>query len=274
MENYNHPITYISDCRDDNTKGRLVARVATYFPGSNIVFVGVRDDIEASINLVDIVDAYEGRPGVILLNVAPRHGDAQKKWPNGTPFGWVKLDNIDLFTTIDGYSLSMLQKMLGKKISIDVYDIPKTVPRMGLDKSVQNRIIHTQFRSFDYLPRLARALVGGQELPVTEKFSKVPEMSNMICWADSFGNLKTNMLPEEIGFEVGREIILRAQGHKQFRLPCYERLKDIPDEFVALTVGSSGMKDKRFIEIMQQGGSASTSLGAISGTELEVVGRV
>ncbi len=274
MDHFNDPVTYISDCRDDNTKGRLKARLATYFPGSNIVFVGVRDDIEAAINLVDIVDAYEGRPGVVLLNVAPRHGEAGKKWPNGTPFGWVKLDNIDLFTTIDGYSLSILQKMLGQKIEVNVYDIPKTVPNMGLKESVQERIIHTQFRSFDYLPRLAAALVHEQELPVTEVFSAVPDLGPTICWVDSFGNLKTNMLPEEIGFEVGREVVFRVDGHKQFRLPCYERLKDIPNEYVALTIGSSGMKDKRFIEIMQQGGNAAESLGVVSGTELEVVGRV
>lgn len=274
MDNFNAPITYISDCRDDNTKGRLLARVSTYFPGSNVMFVGVRDDIEAAINLVDVVDAYEGRKGVILLNVAPRHGLAQKKWPNGTPFGWTKIDNIDVFTTIDGMSLSLIQKLTGKKVEVKVYDIPKTVPHMDLEPEVQNRIIHTQFRSFDYLPRLAAAIMEGKALPVTEIFDKVPEMPPMICWVDSFGNLKTNVLPEEIGFELKREVIFRVSGHKQFRLPCYERLKDIPDNYVALTVGSSGMAQKRFIEIMQQGGSSAESLGVGSGTELELVGRV
>ncbi|PIW36496.1 MAG: hypothetical protein COW24_04775 [Candidatus Kerfeldbacteria bacterium CG15_BIG_FIL_POST_REV_8_21_14_020_45_12] len=274
MENFNEPITYISDCRDDNTTGRLRARVSTYFPGSNVIFVGVKNDVEAAINLVDIVDAYEGRPGVVLLNVAPRHGEAQKKWPNGTPFGWVKLDNIDLFTTIDGLSLSLLQKVRGKNIDVKVYDIPKTVPQMDLTPEVQERIIHTQFRSFDYLPRLAAAIMMGKELEVTEMFSGVPEMKPMICWVDSFGNMKTNVLPEEIGFEVGREVVFRVSGHKQFRLPCYERLKDIPNDYVALTVGSSGMHQNRFVEIMQQGGSASESLGVGSGTDLEIVGRV
>jgi hypothetical protein len=82
------------------------------------------------------------------------------------------------------------------------------------------------------------------------------------------------VFPEEIGFELGREVVFRVSGHKQFRLPCYERLKDIPDGYVALTVGSSGMEQKRFIEIMQQGGSSAESLGVVSGTELELVGRV
>ncbi len=275
MEHFNDPITYISDCRDDNTKGRLKSRVSTYFPGSNVIFVGVRDDVEAAINLIDMIDAYEGRPGVILLNVAPRNGEAMQKWPNGTPFGWLKIGkNIDLFTTIDGVSLSLLEKMTGVTPVVKVYDIPKTVPQMGLEDSVQKRIIHTQFRSFDYLPRLAAALVSGQELKVTEEYNSIPIMKPMIAWEDSFGNLKTNLLPEEIGFEIGREIVLRVEGHKQFRLPCYDRLKDIPDGYVALTIGSSGVKNKRFIEIMMQGDSAAHSLGITSGTEIEVIGRV
>jgi len=192
------PITYITDCRDDNTQGRLKARVSTYFPGSNVVFVGVTSalegaDLEAAINLVDIIDAYDGNPGIILANVAPRHGKA-KQWPNGTPFGWVKVGNVDIFSTVDGYTLSLLQKLLQKKLRVKVYDIPTVVPHMELDKETQKRIIHTQFRSLDYLPRLAAALMSGKKLPY-QTYSKFADMPLAICWVDSFGNLKTNILP-------------------------------------------------------------------------------
>lgn len=268
-------VSYITDCRDENTRGRLKARVSTLFPGCDVVFVGVRDDVEAAINLVDLIDAYEGRPGVILANVARREGSHRKqKWENGTPFGRVKIDEIDLFTTIDGYMLSLLEKVTGKKISIDIYDIPATVPHMDLDEKTQERIINTQFRSFDYLPRLAAQIMGGKELPVTESWSEVPQMPQMACWVDSFGNLKTNILPEEIQFEVGKKIVLRVSDNKQLLLPCYNRLKDIPDDSAALTIGSSGYAHKRFIEIMQQGKSAAYTLGFGSGTEIQFVEKV
>ena len=269
LHQFENPITYISDCRDDNTQGRLKARVATLFPGSNVVFVGVKSDFEAAINLVDVVDAYDGRPGVILVNVAPRHGDA-KKWENGTPFSWIKLDNVDIFSTIDGYTLSLLQKLLHHDIKAKVYDIPHVVPHMNLDKETQDRIIHTQFRSFDYLPRLAAHIMEGTDLPVTEIFDSMPIMPASVCWVDCFGNLKTNMLPEEINFEVGAERVIRTKN-KQFLLPCYNRLKDIPDGEVALTVGSSGLNHSRFIEVMVQGASASAALGLTSGDLLEFV---
>lgn len=266
------PVSYITDCRDENTKGRLKARVSTLFPSRNVVFVGVKDDVEAAINLVDLVDAYEGQPGIILANVARREGaDRKQKWENGTPFGRVKLDNIDLFTTIDGYMLSLLQKVRGENITVDIYDIPSTVPHMDLDEKTQDRIINTQFRSFDYLPRLAQQIVVGKDLPVTEQWSEVPHMDPMVCWVDSFGNLKTNILPEEVGFEVGKKIVLRVSDNKQLLLPCYNRLKDIPDGVAAVTIGSSGFGHNRFLEIMQQGKSAAYNLGIGSGTKIEII---
>lgn len=31
-----------------------------------------------------------------------------------------------------------------------------------------------------------------------------------ICWQDSFGNLKTNVLPEEVGFTVGESLLIQV----------------------------------------------------------------
>ena len=38
-------------------------------------------------------------------------------------------------------------------------------------------------------------------------------------------------------------------------LKMYNRLKDVPDQEEAIIVGSSGIKDKRFLEFVIQGGS-------------------
>ena len=54
-------------------------------------------------------------------------------------------------------------------------------------------------------------------------------------------------------------------------LPFYNRLKDIPDGQVALTIGSSGLGSKRFLEIMQQGASAASTLALQSGINIEFV---
>jgi len=268
------PITYITDCKDENGKGRLKARLATLFPGNSISFVGVSSDYEAAINLVDIVDAYEGRPGIILANVARREGEARKsKWPNGPPFGWLKVDQIDIFTTIDGYIVSLLQQMKGSAFSIDLYEIPATVPHMGLSAERQAHVINTQFRSFDYLPLLAAQLVDAKPLPVSRTMASVPHMPLALCWVDSFGNCKTNILPELAGFQVGSEVVVKVEQQRQFVFPCFNRLKDVPDHRVAIIIGSSGLGSQRYLEIVQQGASAAATLALQSGMNLEIAKR-
>jgi len=269
------PITYITDCKDENGKGRLKARLATLFPGCSVQFVGVSTDYEAALNLVDIVDAYDGRCGIVLANVARREGSERKnKWPNGPPFAWLKLDNIDIFTTVDGYVVSLLQRMLGRRLKMYVYEIPATVPFMGLSQDRQAQVINTQFRSFDYLPLLAAQLIAGADLPVTHVIDNISDMPLALCWVDSFGNIKTNALPEDAGFEEGKVVagamvVLKVDEQRQLRLPCYNRLKDIPDNQVAITIGSSGHGTKRFLEIMQQGKSAAATLALQSGLKIE-----
>lgn len=269
------PITYITDCKDENGKGRLKARLCTLFPGCSVQFVGVSTDYEAAINLVDIVDAYDGRHGVVLCNVARREGSERKsKWPNGPPFAWLRLGNIDIFTTVDGYVVSLLQRMLGRSLKLFVYEIPVTVPYMGLSEERQAQVINTQFRSFDYLPLLAAQLLGGAKIPVTYVQDEIAQMPLALCWVDSFGNIKTNALPEDAGFEEGKlvpgsMVTVKVDEQRQLRLPCYQRLKDIPDHQVAVTIGSSGLGSKRFLEIMQQGKSAAQTLALQSGLKIE-----
>ena len=283
------PIAYITDCRDENGKGRLKARLTGFFPGCSVQFVGVSTDYEAALNLVDIVDAYDGRPGIILANVARREGlERKSKWPNGPPFAWLQLGNIDIFTTVDGYVVSLLQRMLGRDLKLFVYDIPATVPHMGLSAERQAQVINTQFRSFDYLPLLAAQLLGYASLPVTSVISEIPNMPLALCWVDSFGNIKTNALPEDVGLHDGKMLSgsvvavriddARPGGRSAsvgFRnvlhLPFYNRLKDIPGDQVALTIGSSGLGSKRFLEILQQGASAASTLALQSGINIEFV---
>lgn len=77
-------VTIINDCHDPLTMNRQVVRAATFFPATHIspVAVGNYADLEASGCIIDTIDGAMDEPGIILVNVAPRHGKA-KKWPNG-----------------------------------------------------------------------------------------------------------------------------------------------------------------------------------------------
>ena len=285
------PIAYITDCRDENGKGRLKARLTGLFPGCSVQFVGVSTDYEAALNLVDIVDAYDGRPGIILANVARREGlERKSKWPNGPPFAWLQLGNIDIFTTVDGYVVSLLQRMLGRDLKLFVYDIPATVPHMGLSAERQAQVINTQFRSFDYLPLLAAQLLGYASLPVTSVISEIPNMPLAFFVLTLSGTSKQTHCQrmwactmerwhQALSWRSESMMHVQAKGGRSasvgFRnvlhLPFYNRLKDIPDGQVALTIGSSGLGSKRFLEIMQQGASAASTLALQSGINIEFV---
>jgi len=49
---------------------RLFGRLSTLFPGESVHLVGVNSDYEAALNLVDVIDAYDGRPGIILVHIS------------------------------------------------------------------------------------------------------------------------------------------------------------------------------------------------------------
>ncbi|OGI64571.1 hypothetical protein A3H53_01935 [Candidatus Nomurabacteria bacterium RIFCSPLOWO2_02_FULL_40_10] len=253
------PITIINDCRDSNAEGRIVTRLASLLPLSKISFVGVKDDIEAAFCLVDMLDALEGRKGIKIINVAPRHGVA-KCWSNGTPFCETKIGHAMIFSTIDGHVLSLIQDILGYKLRVKLYNIPEVVTQMGLSLETQTKIIKSQFRSFDFLPRLVAMRVKGKEFPYT--ITTVKNCINeMVGFTDVFGNIKTTIIYKEQyttgtffkKFKVGDVLLTEIK--------FYPRLKDVPNGELAVIVGSSGFGNSRFLEIVVQGQSASEKLG-------------
>jgi len=244
-------ITIINDCRDANAVGRQIARTSSLLD-SPVSFIGVTSDIQAAGNIIDILDAIEESPGIILVNVAPRNGKA-KKWPNGTPFGYFWYKKVLVVASIDGLTLSLVKKFKLTKI-ITILDIPKTLDRLIAGGALQNNqkdaITRTQFRSFDFLPRIAVYLFNGKKLS-GEKLSieDIPDAPPAIWWIDNFGNCKTTLLQEDV--KGKNRFSAKFKG-----LSCFERLKDVPDKTSALISGSSGLGEKRFLEIIVQGGSA------------------
>ncbi len=246
-------VTIINDCRDANAFGRQATRAAALL-SAPVVTVGVSNDLEAAGNLVDAIDAACDRTGVIIVNVAPRNG-VGKRWPNGTPFGWFRVGNVTVLASVDGLTLSLAKKAGLLADGVQVFDIPTVmdtaVTENLVDRVIADRVVGTQFRSFEFLPRAAAWLVEGRALP-TELLAEadIPDASADVWCVDNFGNCKTTLL-------VGED----ASGTRFADLPRYEHLKDVPDGEMALIAGSSGLADQRFLEAVIQGGNAAIALG-------------
>ena len=229
---------------------------------------GSRSYLEASIDLVDIMDASRGEEGVILVNAAPRSGKA-KKWPNGTPFGYFYYKNVLVCSSIDGGVLSLARK-LNLVDKVYVWDIPEVMDyanKMGLVGPKQAEYIKdTQFRSFEFLPRVAKWTWDKIDLPTEEMTMKElsQDFDNTALFVDNFGNIKTSILPEEIGFEHGKVYKL-SNG---MEVVAAARLKDVPNGEPGLIVGSSGIKDQRLVELVVQGQSAEQITGLTVGDKI------
>lgn len=253
--------TIITDCQDANARGRVTTRAAGLLQAP-VSFIGVASDLEAAGNIIDALDATTDLPSVVLANVAPRNG-AAKQWPNGTPFGYFYYHHTLVIAAIDGAVLSLVKK-LALTNTIHVFNISEVMEALTqhafIDATAAQRITATQFRSFEFLPRAAAWLVEGYALPATPMaLAAAADTPAAVWWVDNFGNCKTTLLADELTDE------LKNRLHQQYGCGYYERLKDVPDGSLALVSGSSGLGERRFIEIVQQGGSAAQTLGLKSG---------
>jgi len=267
-------ITIINDCRDQNAKLRQISRAGSLFENCSVNCFGVKNDFEASGFLLDAIDAFEGRKGVIIVNVARRCGKA-KKWKNGTPFGFFWHKKTLIVTSIDGIcgsALSLVKKagLLKEFFIMDIPEVLGSINEKELDNEIKKRITNSQFRSFDFLPRVAFWLFGGRKLPCKKyDLSNIATGKNHIWFIDNFGNIKTTIFEDELKIN-NNEIKLKING-KARKFNFYKRLKDAPDKSIAVVLGSSGIGEKRFAEIVVQGGNAGLKLKVNVGMEIEIV---
>lgn len=256
-------ITIINDCRDANAVGRQFVR-ASALMGGHVSFVGVSNDLEAAGNLIDVLDAYGEEPGVVLVNVAPRGGKA-KRFANGTPFCYFRYKQVLVVSSFDGLTLSLVKK-LRLTDTVHVLDIPTIVQLFEKDGFVSAEqgayIVGTQFRSYEFLPRVGAYLLTHADVPADHVgIEEIPDAPLAVWWVDNFGNCKTTLLESDIPHTKTVTI-------KNAQLTYYDRLKDVPDTSTALITGSSGIADTRFLEIVVQGGNAAESLNVHSGASV------
>lgn len=236
-------ITIINDCRDDNARVRQQTKLQSLFRVS-ANFLGVKSELEAAGNLIDILAAGRGEPGVILVNVAPRNGQA-KKWKNGTPFAYFYYRKTLVVSSIAGETLSLV-----KKLKLADY-----LTFIEPPKELEKIFTESQFRSFSFLPEVAAELIAGQKLGEEKlPISEVPETPAAIWWLDNFGNAKTTLTYDDLKLKNDRAETVWGP------LPFYQRLSQVPDGQIAIIIGSSGLPNRQFIEIVKQGGSATENL--------------
>ncbi len=258
-------LTIINDCRDDNAKVRQLARAKSLI-GHEASFIGVANDLEAAGCIIDVLDAYGEAGGTIIANVAPRNGGG-KRWPNGTPFAYARIGNSLVLASISGLTWSLVRK-LGLAKSIEVMDIPTVLSSLAevgaLPSDLIEPIAKSQFRSYEFLPRVAAFLLAGGTVPSeTLPLDQLDQAEPAVWWADNFGNCKTSLLSHEIGFKAGNKV-RTAWGE----FTGYDRLKDVPDGEPAIIIGSSGYGSTRFLELVVQGASAARHFGIETGQNI------
>lgn len=282
-------VYHINDCADaDAAEVRLKSRSSELI-GRNEGFAAAASDLEAGGLLIDLLDGLDGatdpsqrrHQNVVLVNVAPRNGEAKRKHENGTPFGYSRYNGTLIVSTVDGYALAFLKKfgITGTYKELDTRATLATLNREGqITDEEEKRVGETQFRSYEFSPRVASYLLRRKTLDgVTRKLSDTPEVPEAIWFVDKFGNLKTTLLPEEVFPEEIVAALKPKEGVADTaqvttlktafgELPVYRRLKDVPDSELAVIVGSSGSGDKRLLEIVVQGASAAKQLDAKVGT--------
>lgn len=267
----------ITDCADDNARARQELRFKSLF-GVLPSFLGVSsyNSIEAAGNLVEQLDVLTNFPlarnapeAVVLVNVAPRSSDIKKKWENGTPFCMFKTGNTLVASTYEGHCLA-LARDLGITDSVELFDIP-TVTNAAvqwgeLTEAEAGRINNTQFRSLEFLPLVAYWVWQGRDVPSTkQRLDDLPSARGQAWFIDNFGNVKTTLTEKDIDFTEGGQVSL-SNGSAA---TCYRRLADVPQGEVALTIGSSGYGDDRFLEVViGQTGRAAERLGLAVGSPI------
>lgn len=273
-------ITIINDSKDDNAKVRQEIRYAHLFPRTHISFIGIDSafgdaaTISAAGNLIDALDASEGNPGVIAVNVAPR-GNIKTDGVNGSAFCYFWYKKTLIISTIKGYNLSLIKKF---KLTDTVYvlDIPTVleyIEKRGLiTKELSNHVTNTQFRSFEFQPRVAKWLYDKIQISNTKvQIDKFPDIPTAVWHIDSFGNAKTTLTINDLKLKT-KDLPIKVDTNLG-TFNFYNRLKDVPRNETALYIGSSGIGQNRFIELATQHtpGSAAKKLNLKVGDEITIL---
>lgn len=268
----------VTDCADANAAGRQTIEFQRLL-GITPAIVGVDsfEGLEVGGTMLDLLDrarygslASPEQTGVILGNAAPRSEDLRTHHNNGTPFCHFMAGKLIVAMTFEARSLALMRDndVTDKVHLMDIPTVTEAVVEAGILKPEQaHKITNTQFRSLEFLPLVARLLRDGVEVPsVEQSLDHLPSVDNLAWLVDNFGNIKTTIPASSVSFAEGEEVVL-ANGATAVR---HTRLADVPRGEIALTSGSSGYGDRRFLELAISKGNAAAELEmAIGSTVLK-----
>ncbi|HSX35673.1 MAG TPA: hypothetical protein VLH84_01925 [Patescibacteria group bacterium] len=250
--------TIINDCADDNARVRQELRFQSLF-GVKPTFLGVGSylPVEAAGNLLDTLDVFANFPladansqNIVLVNVAPRHRSEQSAWDNGTPFCYFWQGKTLVVSTYEGETLALLRNLgvVQEVHLLDTQTVTAAAVEWGdLTPAEANKINNSQFRSLEFTPLVAYWLWKGRTVPARlQTLQDLPSVKAAVWLVDNFDDVKTTLLPQDVQFAEGRQVRL-ANGRIA---TCYRRLVDVPAGVTALTVGSSGYGQHRFLEVV------------------------
>jgi hypothetical protein len=257
-------ISIFTDCFDQNAIIRQTYRYESLFPEAEINFKELNslNFVPVLAGAIDEVDAVRFSSGVniFVFNLAQR---TEKKYENGQPFCFTRLGSSIIIGTISSFSVL---KKLGIVKSVYVTEIEKVCLQF-LSVKEAKRISQSQFRSYDFVPLLALWIYQGHNIKSTNIELNKTELSDQIWFIDCFGNCKTTIPGTRFSRKANGYIVSTNFGD----LPFFQRLSDVPVDTVAIIIGSSGYRSRRFIEIIKNGGSAQKELGIELGDNIKFV---
>lgn len=255
-------INIFTDCIDPEAASRQVSRYEAFFPEANAHCYGVRTDIEMAGCILGQIDAMRvaDEPAIIVGNIAPRE---DRRYENGAPFCFTWIGKILIVGTPPAFGLCQKFNLLKES----VYQTNTTeVCNHFLSGEEELLASKTQFRSFEYVPRLVKWIMEGRHVPVASFMTDKFLFPNQVFVIDSFKNAKTTCTYEDIKPKIVENKIQTIYG----LLPFYRTLAEVPDGVLAVIIGSSGYEsvNARLAEIVIQGRSAADELGIVVGTEV------
>lgn len=259
-------ITLITDCSDENARGRQIARYASLFPSTTIQLLAVKSDIQAAWFLLDVCDSFLDGNHLVVVNVAPRDGE-WKRWENGAPFGYFEFDGHTIISSVGGCVLSLVKKFEILK-NFYTWDIPTLLEEAFIAEEVSEEekeyIKNTQFRSFEFLPRIAVWMAEKSfEIPSKRyNIEEIPDIWNRIWHIDNFWNCKTTILASEFKKENITDTRFEHSTVKKY-------LRQVDTGELAFVEGSSGFDTERLIEIVKNWADAGDELNLYVGDEIQ-----
>ncbi len=270
-------VAYVTDCIDPTgglEANNAVTRIATAVArelGASTSFVPVRyqgDCFDAALTTVDIAEqerqsSLQPPAGstILLGNPAPRALTFGQE-SNGIRFCWCYIG--DLFALIPfaprWLSLAHRLGLINQVFLLDVEAVASWGVKHGRVTPDQADAMNSGFRGLTFVPRAARWILQDRtQVPhQVIDLGEPGRPEGVTARIDNFGNVYTDLLPEDVDFWQGRDLELVDGRYAR----CYETLAELPpDGSVGVAVSSSGYGDNKVLKLAIQGGSAAEALG-------------